>query len=107
MQMVDEDSVKETEVGKHLSDMTARKVILIILFMLFTNPLFQPSTYLTEPDSLDYGLNLLVEINPTDEMLTKSISDKFIAIQKEIEETPLMALCVKRKGKAPYTWQDS
>lgn len=40
MHMIDEDRCKESHVGRQLSDFTARKVIMIILFMLFTNPFF-------------------------------------------------------------------
>ena len=37
--------------GKKLTDFTIRKVIIIVLFMLFTNPLFMVDTYIKEPGS--------------------------------------------------------
>ena len=39
MDMISEQRKKESNVGKKLTDFTTRKVIIIVLFMLFTNPL--------------------------------------------------------------------
>ena len=45
--------------------MTTRRVVILVLAMLFSVPVFTVSTYLTEPNSFDYGLLLLKEIGPT------------------------------------------
>lgn len=50
---------KESKVGQKLGDLTTKKMILIILAMLFSVPVFDPSTYISPPSSYDFGLNLL------------------------------------------------
>ena len=45
--------------GKQLTDFTTRKVIMMVLIMLFTNPLFMVSTYITEPYSYSHGIDLI------------------------------------------------
>lgn len=59
MEMISEQRNRESNVGKQLTDYTTRKVIIIVLFMLFTNPLFMVHTYITEPESLTYSIELL------------------------------------------------
>ena len=49
----------ESKVGKKLSEITTRRVIVLVLAMLFSQPIFSVSTYMTEPNSYDYGLNLI------------------------------------------------
>ena len=49
----------ESKVGKKLSEITTRKVIILVLAMLFSSVLFKTNTYLDEPDSFEYGLNLI------------------------------------------------
>lgn len=44
--MLSQGGSKESNVGKKLTDYTIRKVIIIVLFMLFTNPLFMVDTYI-------------------------------------------------------------
>ena len=50
---------KESKVGKMLSEYTTRKVIILVLAMLFSTPTMAVDTYLTEPDSYEYGLSLI------------------------------------------------
>ena len=54
-----EEKRKESNVGKKLTDFTLRKVIFIVLLMLFTNPLFTIQSYITDPDSLNFGLDII------------------------------------------------
>jgi hypothetical protein len=49
----------ESKVGKKLSDITTRKVIILVLAMLFSSVAFKSNTYVEEPDSFDYGLSLI------------------------------------------------
>lgn len=49
MDMISEQRSKESNVGRRLTDYTTRKVIIIVLFMLFTNDAFMVSSYITEP----------------------------------------------------------
>ena len=58
---------QESKVGKKLSEYTTRKVVILVLIMLFSNPVFSVSTYLTEPNSFNYGLDLLHSIGPRTE----------------------------------------
>lgn len=55
---------RESKVGKKLSDFTTRKVVILVLVMLFTSPFFTVTTYLEEPNSYNYGLELLKYIGP-------------------------------------------
>jgi Na+/pantothenate symporter len=49
----------ESKVGKKLSDFTTRKVVILVLVMLFTSPIFSVSTYLEEPNTYNYGLEMM------------------------------------------------
>lgn len=50
---------QESKVGKKLSDLTTRRVIILVLAMLFSVPLFSVESYITIPDSYSFGLTLL------------------------------------------------
>lgn len=50
---------KESKVGKKLSDFTTRKVIILVLAMLFSQPLTSVGTYIDDPSSFEYGLSLI------------------------------------------------
>ena len=54
----------ESKVGKKLSDFTTRKVVILVLVMLFTSPIFSVSTYLEEPNSYNYGLEMIKIVGP-------------------------------------------
>tara|TARA_B110001450_G_scaffold250543_1_gene269377 strand:- start:855 stop:1079 length:225 start_codon:yes stop_codon:yes gene_type:complete len=54
----------ESKVGKKLSDFTTRKVVILVLVMLFTSPIFSVRTYLEEPDSYNYGLEMIRIVGP-------------------------------------------
>lgn len=61
-QTLNEDT--ESKVGKKLSDFTTRKVVILVLVMLFTSPVFSVNSYMEEPNSYNYGLDLLSVIGP-------------------------------------------
>jgi len=50
---------RESKVGKKLSDFTTRKVIILVLAMLFSQPLTSVGTYVEDPSSYEYGLSLI------------------------------------------------
>lgn len=52
---------EESKVGKKLSDLTTRRVILLVLAMLFSVPLFSTSTYLDPFNSYTFGLRMLAQ----------------------------------------------
>jgi hypothetical protein len=54
----------ESKVGKKLSEFTTRKVVILVLVMLFTSPIFSVATYLEEPNSYNYGLDMIRIVGP-------------------------------------------
>lgn len=50
---------KESKVGKKLSDLTTRRVIILVLAMMFSVPLFTLTTYKPENTSYELGLTLV------------------------------------------------
>ena len=51
----------ESVVGKQLSDLTTRKVIILVLAMMFSDPLLSYSTWYEENTSYQFGLDLMRE----------------------------------------------
>ena len=47
-----------------MSEQTTRKVVILVLVMLFSSPVFTPSYYVTEPDSFAYDLTLINDLGP-------------------------------------------
>ena len=56
---------KESKVGKLLSEYTTRKVIILVLAMLFSTPAMAVDSYLESPDSYAYGLSLIRKFGPS------------------------------------------
>ena len=52
-----QDDKEESIVGKKLTDFTTRKVIILVLAMLFSTPFFSVEYYLEQPLSYSYGLH--------------------------------------------------
>jgi hypothetical protein len=50
---------EESRVGKKLSDLTTRRVILLVLAMMFSVPAFTITTYKDENNSFVFGLELI------------------------------------------------
>ena len=50
---------EDSKVGKKLSDLTTRRVIMLVLAMMFSVPAFTISTYKEENVSFTFGLELL------------------------------------------------
>ena len=50
---------EESKVGKKLSDLTTRRVIILVLVMLCSVPLFSVQTYKAENVYFEYGPELL------------------------------------------------
>lgn len=53
------DIPKESHVGRKLSDLTTRRVIVIVLIMMFSVPILSLDTYQEEPNSFKYGLQVI------------------------------------------------
>lgn len=82
----------ESKVGKHLSEKLTKRVIILVLAMLFSVPLFTVTTYFVPPNSLDYGLDLISTLGPTTKAGKLAFEDT-ILVQQDIE-TPLIGLYI-------------
>ena len=54
------DDKKESYVGKKLNDSTTKKVIVLVLILIFSFPIFSLSSYVGEPNSFYNGLDILM-----------------------------------------------
>ena len=70
----------ESKVGKKLNDTTTRRVIIMVLAMLFTVPIFTVGTYIEEPSSFDYGLALINHLGPASNG-GKAVFDNTVEVQ--------------------------
>lgn len=55
----EEDIPKESKVGQKLSDLTTRRVIVIVLIMMFSIPILSLDTYRETPNFFQYGLQTI------------------------------------------------
>jgi len=83
---------KESVVGKKLLDYTTRRVIILVLAMLFSVPLFSVGSYLDDPNSYSYGLSLILELKPYTLAGQYAFNDT-LELQKKLD-TPLIKLYV-------------
>ena len=93
----------ESKVGKKLSEITTRRVIILVLIMLFSQPIFSVSTYMQEPNSYDYGLNLIQTLGPS----TKGGKAAFVSmveIQQKIN-TPLKLVYIVGNEGTTLNWK--
>lgn len=58
------DIPKESHVGRQLSDLTTRRVIVIVLIMMFSVPILSLDTYREDPNSFKWGLQLIASYTP-------------------------------------------
>lgn len=72
--------------------------------MLFTSPVFTVTTYLQEPDSYNYGLDMLHVIGPNNQA-GKELFDHIVARQTTLK-TPLIDLYVDIGDGKPLLWKD-
>jgi class 3 adenylate cyclase len=61
----DELNLKESRVGKKLSDLTTKRLIIIVLLLLFCVPLFDSNFYNDDPTSNPYQVSLLGKMYDT------------------------------------------
>jgi hypothetical protein len=50
---------EESKVGKKLSDLTTKRLIIVVLAMLFSVPLFDTGTYIEMPNANTFGLQMI------------------------------------------------
>lgn len=103
-----EDAKEESVVGRKLSDFTTRKVILLVLAMLFSTPFFSVDTWLTEPLSYEYGLYQIHELGGTETISGQLAFNATVELQKKLSYTPLIKLFVQDSATAPpLQWNDT
>ena len=89
---------KESNVGKMLIDQTTRKMVISVFIIILTFPLFITKTYIREPDSMAYGMELLFHSkNPEN---SKKIFDEMVDMQRDLN-TPLLYMNAKNLPGAP------
>lgn len=71
------DIPEESMVGKKLSDLTTRRVIIVVLTMLISTSVINVSTWLEIPDSLQFGLDLLQQYEKGTDSFNR-VFDSFI-----------------------------
>ena len=89
---------EESKVGKKLSDLTTRRVILLVLAMLFSVPLFSTSTYLDSFNSYTFGLNLVSQYDIGTEGFNEAFK-YFIQTEAQLN-TPIILVSAKN-----ITWE--
>lgn len=73
--------------------------------MLFTSPVFSVNSYMEEPNSYNYGLDLLSDIGPRTDA-GKLLFDNIIKRQTKIS-TPLIDIFVDpADGGEPLSWKN-
>ena len=89
---------EESKVGKKLSDLTTRRVIILVLAMLFSVPVFTVSTFVQDYNGYEVGLQLIGEFVPR----SPGFNDAFEAfvIEGSALRTPLILA-----SAADVSWQ--
>jgi hypothetical protein len=68
------DPTKESHVGQQLSDLTTRRVITIVLIMMFSVPILSLDTYIEDPSFFQYGLQLISKYETNSEGFNKTFN---------------------------------
>ena len=79
---------EESKVGKKLSDQTTRRVIILVLSMLFSVPIFSVSTWGTSYDSYTASLESLRDFANSTQFIY--VWKGFIDTQTVLDSTPLI-----------------
>lgn len=64
---IEEQVDQETKVGKKLSDLITRRVIVLVLSMLLSVPVFSDTSYLDDNQSFELGLSFFNGYNTGDD----------------------------------------
>ncbi len=89
---------QESKVGKMLSDLTTRRVIILVLAMLISVPLFTDVTYQEENTSFEFGVSLLQRYKPH----TPQFDALFQSIVEAELKNPNPVIYI---GALDYTWE--
>ena len=88
-------NMEESKVGQKLSDLTTRKIIVIVLIMMFSVPLFSLDTYQDDPNSYIYGLEMIAVYNASQYGIGWNYTrDSFVA-QMGNTRSPILSMNLK------------
>jgi hypothetical protein len=59
----------ETKLGKKLSELTTKMVMILVLTFMISVPIFTNSTYKDDSFKYEYGLNLVAEFYPKHDLV--------------------------------------
>ncbi len=62
---------KETNVGKKLSDLTTKRVVIIVLLIMITIPIFSSETYIDKLSVHNYGLEEIINLYENQKEITE------------------------------------
>jgi class 3 adenylate cyclase len=96
---------EESKVGKKLSDITTRRVLVLIILMLLFVPIFTVNTYKEENEYFAYGLELVEEY--ADKMSSKTYKLLFQSYIDEHKDIPMPVTNVYVKGSAVDSYNDA
>ena len=75
--MMGDQNRKESHVGKQLIDKTSRKVVVCTLLIIFMFPVFDTNTYISEPASTSYGIELIHKLAENSDKGTEKLKERF------------------------------
>ncbi|CAG9334471.1 unnamed protein product [Blepharisma stoltei] len=104
----DEEEViipKESQVGKRLSDLTIKRVIIIILCLLFILPFFDTEMYLTNYTSWDYGIQEIEAFKGNTDVAT--VINEYISYHEDDRRPIIYFIIVVPKIQLFYSWSSS
>ncbi len=92
---------EESKIGKVLSDVTTKKVIIIVLIVMLSVPLFSFNTYVTETKSFAMGLDFMATYdNNTGGIAFQQSYQSYLEYHRDLR-TPLVYLSARN-----YTYDD-
>ena len=92
----------ESRVGKRLSDLTTKRVIILVLALLLILPLFDTDFYVEDPHSWDFGLNELMDLRGNQGF--DLVRQKYIAYHED-DDFPIVYLSYEDTKGETYEWE--
>ncbi|CAI2384587.1 unnamed protein product [Moneuplotes crassus] len=89
---------EESQVGQKMSDLTTRRVLVLVILMLLCVPLFTINTYKEENAYFEYGLDLVE--SKTENMMSPVYIDLFESYIAEHKDIPMPAINVYIHGNS-------
>jgi hypothetical protein len=95
---------EESKVGKKLSDLTTRRVLVLVILMLLFVPIFTINTYKEENTYFAYGLEIVG--NYADDMTSSTFTTLYNGYLEEHKDIPMPITNVYVKGSSVMTFND-